>query len=321
MTEKSIVSLRCGKLLFGWGEKILIKEPSPKHPAWFETDFFLKNPSWYTHPFYAVVEKDQFLLNRAPKEIDWKGPKPFEDFFSASKAAIISKSIDKIVPYTYLEADIQPSAEEMLNHLLLNDQDLYLYGSWDEESGFLGATPELLFDLTDTRLYVEAVAGTAQEKDLLKAKEQMEHEWVILDIKEKLAPLGQVNIQEQIVKPYHNLYHLLTPIEVALDKKVSFDTIISLLHPTPALGAYPPDKGAPLLKAWGEMQERGIYGTPFGYQFEGESRAYVAIRNIQWRDGKAKIFVGCGVTALSQYEKEWEEICLKAKSIRDLLGV
>lgn len=321
MTEKSIISLRNGKLLFGWGEKITIKEPSYKHPAWFETDFFLKKPTWYTHPYYAIVEPDHFLLNAEKKAFEWGELNPFEHFFNASKAAIISKIVDKIVPYTYLEANIHPNAEEMLNHLMLNDQGLYIYGSWDEDSGFMGATPELLFDLKDNLLYVEAVAGTAKVPELLKAKEQMEHEWVVLDLKEKLKTLGQVSIKEQEIKPFHNLYHLLTPIEVQLDKIVSFDTIVSLLHPTPALGAYPPEKGIPMLREWEEMLGRGIYGAPFGYQFEDESRAYVAIRNIQWSEGKAKIYVGCGVTALSQYEQEWEEICLKAKSVRDLLGV
>ncbi|MFN4173616.1 MAG: chorismate-binding protein [Parachlamydiaceae bacterium] len=321
MTERSIVTLKNGSLLFGWGEVMELKTPSPHYPAWFKTDFFLKSPSWYTHPFYAVVEPDHFLLNNKKSCVEWKEIHSMEHFFNESKGAIISKQVDKIVPYTYMEAQFTPNGSLMLNHLLQNEQDLFIYGAWDDEEGFIGATPEILFEIADQKVTVYAVAGTARVADGFTQKEEQEHHWVIKGIKEKLETLGPVSVAETRAHPYHELFHLVTAIHLTPKNVLSFDELVRHLHPTAALGAYPKENGEKILKRWDEIVERGVYGAPFGYQFNGEARAYVAIRNIQWKEGSAKIFVGSGVTAESHYEQEWNEVCLKAQSVKELLGV
>lgn len=321
MTERSIVTLKDGSLLFGWGEIMELKTPSPHYPAWFKADFFLKTPSWYTHPYFAVVEPNHFLFNNKKNEVQWKEIHSMEHFFNESKGAIISKQVDKIVPYTYMEAQFTPNGSAMLNHLLQNEQNLYIYGAWDDEEGFLGATPEILFEIADHKVTVYAVAGTASSAEGFTQKERQEHEWVIKGIKEKLETLGPVSISSTVVHPYHELFHLVTPICLSPKNPLSFDELVRHLHPTAALGAYPKENGEKILKRWDEIVERGVYGAPFGYQYNGEARAYVAIRNIQWKEGNAKIFVGSGVTAESHYEQEWNEVCLKAQSVRELLGV
>lgn len=321
MTDRSIVKLKNGKLLFGWGERMELNEPSLTYPCWFQTDFFLKEKRWYSHPFYAVVDSSEFLLNEGKKRADWQPIKGFEPFFNESKGAIIAKKLDKIVPYTYQEANFTPNAPFMLNHLLQNNQELYLYGSWNDEEGFLGATPEMLFEIYENKIWVYAVAGTAAAPELFTMKEVDEHNWVVKGIQDRFKSYGTLTIHPREVRPFHSYFHLVTPIEFLGAKNPSFNELVDILHPTPALGSYPKEQGEKMLKRWDEIIERGIYGTPFGYMFNGEARAYVAIRNIQWKDGISRIFVGSGVTSSSQYEQEWSEICLKAESVKELLGV
>jgi len=101
------------------------------------------------------------------------------------------------------------------------------------------------------------------------------------------------------------------------------DALIRLMHPTPALGAYPRGEGA--LRMLFEFRDRlkapPHFGSPFGGLWKGEFRSVVAIRNVSWSGSDMFLPSGCGIIRESRFDREWRELALKRNSVKALLGV
>ena len=171
-----------------------------------------------------------------------------------------------------------------------------------------------------------AVAGTCPlsrslELFMKDEKEKLEHELVVKGIAESLRPLGTVNVGEMGILQLPMLAHLKTAIDLDLRASFDFAKLVSVLHPTPALGAFPSDAGKAWLRNFELHTPRGFYGAPVGYKYpqRGKSLCFVAIRNVQWDGSGMRIGAGCGVVAGSSFDRELGEIQLKIASIRNLL--
>lgn len=258
-----------------------------------------------------------------------------EDFdisFARIQNLISQGQIEKAVPITMLKAKVKIGAAEraqMILNLVSAPEELYAYGFWDQESGIIGATPEILFIREDKKIKTMALAGTLakdgknQGENLLRdTKEIHEHRVVIEDIIQQLSPVGMVTTRGPELLDLPSLWHLKTDIQVELNEEVEFKKIIQRLHPTPALGC------APRLFGWRWMQElpgqadRARFGAPFGMVIDQSLQiCLVAIRNMQWTQAEAKIFAGCGVVKESQADQEWFELDRKIQSIFSILGI
>ena len=182
----------------------------------------------------------------------------------------------------------------------------YIYGCWNESTGLLGVTPELLFffsgkenpKIVDTMaLAGTARSGVSEEQFIRNSKELHEHGLVVQGISEALKKLGKVSHGEIELMRLPTLTHLLTPIKVELKGDFNFEEIVEVLHPTPALGAFPKQEGRGWLLAYDEKCKRGNYGIPIGLRvpFLGISVCYAGIRNVQWDESGMRIGAGCGV--------------------------
>ncbi len=199
---------------------------------------------------------------------------------------------------------------------------------------FFGATPELLAKVDDDTVETMAMASSIgrgkteaedqllAEKLLASAKEQHEHQVVIEAIQRKLEPLTtQLNIPDQPeIAKFSNIQHLKTNIRGKLTHASSILSVLSALHPTPAMG------GAPRQAAleWIETSEpfpRGWYASPVGWlDAQGNGMFVVAIRSAVTNGKETQLFAGAGIVADSEPEREWAEIQLKFRPILEALG-
>ncbi len=154
-------------------------------------------------------------------------------------------------------------------------------------------------------------------------KEMHEHRIVVEGMVERLAPLGQVTVGETQELELPTLAHLYTPIEVVPNRSVAFAEWVSALHPTAAIGAWPKEEGWCWLLDQPNADERGRYGAPFGFipPDREAGTCLVAIRNVQWANGEAKLLAGGGIVAASQVDREWREFNAKLDSIQEALGL
>lgn len=329
-----------GKLLLGYGKRTWSKSPiTDSTPQFYFPDFFLTHEQpWFTHPHRCELHVDDLLEQLIPNTSlptnSWIPPNQhaFSQAFDDLKNRFASGELQKAVPYAFETTSTKMTLDRLSNTLIrlltyAKSHPIHVYGFWDSQQGILGGTPEILFDLEKKphlMLKTMACAGTAKKdpKALLKSsKDQQEHRFVIEDLSQALAKFGKLFIGETTVTQLPGLMHLITPITVSLKSNPSFETIVAALHPTAALGAFPREEGTHWLRHYQTQMSRKRFGAPAGFLYRDNATCYVAIRNAQWDAHGIAIGAGCGVVSASECEKEWKEIQLKIRTIKDLLNL
>lgn len=197
------------------------------------------------------------------------------------------------------------------------------------ESCFLGATPERLVRLEGEVVHATCLAGStargaSDEEDralgealLADNKERHEHALVVRALRDALGPLcSQLSIPETpSLLRMPNVQHLQTPVEGMLKGKVDILELVERLHPTPAAAGLPRQAALSLIRAH-EPFDRGWYAGPLGWiDGRGGGEFVVAIRSALLRGNEASLYAGCGIVADSDPEREYEESCLKLRSM------
>ena len=262
----------------------------------------------------------------------WQEPKK-EDFAVAVEAMLAKihrGEIHKAVPAVFARnSQTVNSADlvQMILHLLNAPPSLYVYGFWQNGSGVLGATPEVLFDFSKNVLRTMALAGTAPKSDtqrtslLQDPKEMQEHQFVVEDLEKKLSHLGTVTCRGPHILELPTLFHLKTDIEVRCDQTPDFYQLTKDLHPTPALGVAPRAVGYRWMAAYPGQEGRRGFGAPFAFFQQDRALCLVAIRSLQWDSQESMIGSGCGIVAESELEREWKELFHKRLSVKKILGL
>ena len=146
---------------------------------------------------------------------------------------------------------------------------------------------------------------------------------MLRSIAKRLAPLAgalEVDAPPRVAK-FSNIQHLLTPIRATLERDRGVLSVVAALHPTPAMGGTP--RAAAL--AWIAQVEpfsRGWYAAPVGWvDLDGNGAFVVAIRSALAQGARAHLFAGAGIVADSDPAREWDEIGLKFRPMREALGL
>jgi menaquinone-specific isochorismate synthase len=201
-----------------------------------------------------------------------------------------------------------------------NFKAFHFYFQLRHNYAFLGITPELLYKRDGDEIFSEAIAGTrprggndaednAFGDDLLNSdKDLREHRWVSDMVNGSLKPLCtsiDVLEKETLLKLSH-VQHLCTQYRGALSNSTSDGEILSILHPTPAVGGIPREKSMARIA---EMEPfyRGWYAGPVGWISKESAEFVVAIRSALATGPTLSLFAGSGIVKGSLPEKEWEE--------------
>lgn len=342
----AMISITPGRLLIGWGKcsRYASRSDTTKKHLFYFPDFFLKNPfPWFEYEYVEEIdiENVQKLLNErisfqasSLALSSWKNDQKnlFFETFNEIKHLMSLNELTKAVPFVFETSSTRMTNAQRvvtISNMLksLRRFPLYIYGFWEDQEGMLGLTPELLFEYHGVELQTMALAGTCRKEDdydafLSDPKQAHEHQCVVDGIKESLTPFGIVNTGERQLLMLSALNHLMTPIKLESTSPLEFDIIIKALHPTPALGAFPRIRGMQWLESYQEQIDRKRFGAPVGVvSADGSAKCYVAIRNVQWDEEAMMIGAGCGVVSASECDKEWDEINLKLKATKQMLGL
>lgn len=257
----------------------------------------------------------------------------FTQSFAALKKLIQEGLVMKGVPWAYQSA-IYENASSLFDNLLKRapglPASLVLYGAELSDESVLGASPEWLFRISEQGKTLEtlALAGTrwpGQERlAQIENKDAFEHELVVKQICERLEPLGVVSLGERSWIKAASVEHLKTPI--TLKSKTVLDPVqmLSLLHPTPAVGVFP---RTPEAEKWlyelPYHEERADFAAPWVVRNTQDHRAWalVGIRQVRLKKNSIMIPAGCGVVSDSVEEVEWQEIQEKIKSVKKGWGL
>ncbi|WP_291868547.1 chorismate-binding protein [Maribacter sp.] len=210
---------------------------------------------------------------------------------------------------------------------------------------WLGATPEILMRLEGKRLTTMSLAGTkpyVEEQEAQWGAKELEEqelvtEYITTALKDKVDKLVSSKVASIRAG---NLWHLRTKLTADI-KNESLQSIVKVLHPTPAVCGMPKEVTQSfILKE--ENYDRLFYTGYLGElnvkqenlrttrRRNTENRAYksikivsdlyVNLRCMQLIKEKAFVYVGGGITKDSDPEKEWEETVNKSKTMLSILG-
>lgn len=334
----------------GFGEAFWDSSPAPhgnkKALCFYFPDFFLQDPKPWVHYQYETllpISLLRKLLAQLPIEkqiapIRWQEPERslFQDGFQTLQEAFKDCKLDKAVLYAFSKrelslskADRQKALKGVLGYA--STTPTYAYGFWSNSEGLIGATPEMLFHAQADKLQTMALAGTQKASDKSDMREDLklvrEHKIVVDDIKTRLKPFGHVVTGSMQIRELPLLKHLYTSLEMQLFRPLDFSALVTILHPTPALGGFPSESAWLWLKGYNVTLPRGRFGAPVGLlmnhagAISNEIFCFVGIRNVMWDSKSQKIGAGCGIIAESDLDAEWAELLLKTTSILRFLNL
>ena len=305
--------------------------------AFYSNDFSLSDPKPWKVPAHAEISElpaELFSLRDGEVSPDWVPPglAEWESVFSEVSGKISLEEINKAVPVVTEVADF-PGAMDLgaavIGRLLAQParEHVWGFGFCHEESGFAGLTPERLFTIEGRTLRTMALAGTAAPGEEaafeIDPKEREEHALVVDAMQRRLAEFGEVKTGDRVVLDLGGMLHLLTPIEVSLDRDADEGEIVRALHPTPAIGVQPRDgQRLEWLAGLREQQSTpAVFGAPFGVKWDGGMHMVVAIRCVTWEGDRLALPSGCGVVGASDCQSEWRELALKRAWVKGALGL
>lgn len=321
-----------GSKVIGCGPFTAVAEPPARGTAFYVQDFALSDPKPWKIPQTAeCVATDSHADESLAESIecDWQSldATPFSAVFQEIMSRIHSGGFEKTVPVV-TESGICKSApiRAIANAMQYQRAPLHSYGWIDGDTGFAGATPELLFSLDDQNLETMALAGTARSEDhdvfAADEKEIREHEYVAQTLVSKLLDLGQLSRHPRRILNLGSIVHFLTRISVKLHSPMAPEALIRKLHPTPALGPLPrTTETMNQLIGWRQRLDcPAQFGAPFGVLHDGRFEAIVAIRGIWCNGTRIRIPAGCGIIEASRLVNEWRELRLKRESVKNFLS-
>jgi len=198
---------------------------------------------------------------------------------------------------------------------------------------FLGATPELLAEVSGNCFRTMALAGSIRRgatptadaalgaELLANSKEHQEHVLVREAMTESLELLAEelnVSLEPQLY-PLPNIQHLCTPISGKLVPGCDVLHVVEALHPTPAVGGTPREAALKLIPQL-EPHPRGWYAGPVGWlDSQGDGVFAVALRSAVVVGEEARLYAGAGIVADSDPRREWQETELKFKPMLNAL--
>jgi isochorismate synthase len=222
-----------------------------------------------------------------------------------------------------------PPAALVLERLRKEAPDCTRFALSVGDRTFLGATPERIVKRSGTRVWTEALAGSARADDpahaerlLQSRKERAEHAIVVRDIRALLGPLyATLSTDGPEVHLLRHVAHLRTRFEGVLKEPHHVLDLVGRLHPTPAVGGAPRDAALAWIAAH-EHIERGLYAGPFGaFDRAGNGEFVVAIRSGLFAAGKAHLFAGAGIIEGSEVFGELCETRWKLRSLLSAIGI
>lgn len=335
MTEIAFFRLPDGRAWIGEGPFAAMSEPAAEGGSFLITDFDLSDPLPWKRPSRLIKADAANIATWAGEEspavkVQWEKP-PTEWFkmaFRRIRREVLAGRLAKMVPaLTEKGRLLQGSPLSLLRRVLAAPPNVWGYGHVNGESGFVGATPELLFHLVKDQLGTMALAGTAKPGNLdaflADVKEIEEHELVARYLVERLGAVAEVRRGERTVMETSGLVHFQSLVTAELNKSTAVGELIRLLHPTPAVGCLPrSDEWLAKLREYRAMLKApAFFGSPFGFSLDGETHVVVAIRGLGWAGGEVSLPSGCGIVGGSAFDHEWRELRLKREAVTRMFGV
>lgn len=255
---------------------------------------------------------------------------------SQAVAAIRARRLEKVVLAREVHATAPRDFEvtTAIRQLRSAHETSYVFGCWQNDSAFVGATPERLVRVDGRDVRASSLAGSVSrgatpledaehaQQLLSSAKDLAEHEIV-----RSALCIGLERLCDDVTAAdgpallsFPNVHHLHTAVSARLRPGHSLLQLVAQLHPTPAVGGSPRNAALRFIREH-EKMDRGWYAGPVGWLQRDCGEFAVALRSALVSGPDALLFAGCGVVAGSDPDQEYAESLLKLRPMEIALNL
>lgn len=205
---------------------------------------------------------------------------------------------------------------ESFQNLIKTYPSAFVYAFVQDGICWMGAFSELLGKYTpETKVFeTMSLAGTLPITENWTEKEIEEQKPVTNYIEERMKRfVTDLHVSETYDHPSGNIKHLRNDFKGILEES-KVENLIQELHPTPAVCGIPKDFCKSAIARF-EKFDRELYAGYSKIQLKETTYYFVNLRCGKFYTNHAELFVGGGITALSNPEKEWQETELKSEAL------
>lgn len=274
------------------------------------------------------IKNPEFKLNGEISEQEEKNS--FLKLLDLAKQKCISGELKKVVlsRIIHIEGNYLNKISTIFNMLCdtYNNAFVFYFNSGSEI--WIGASPEPFLISKDGYFHTTSVAGTRpyNVKNMhidWTAKEKDEQAIVSDYIQQVLSKFGISNFDKKgpYPKKAGNLLHLRTDFSFYNQlKSEQVSDFLMNLHPTPAVCGIEKSKAYDFILT-NEKHNREYYAGFLGpVGIENHFSLFVNLRSMKVLPSQLALFVGSGITSGSIAENEWDEMEMKAETLRTVIS-
>jgi len=279
-------------------------------------------------PFQSVASKKTKFI---PKWKESLGQKAYQEAVEKIREYIVAGDITQTVLSNRFETKGSVPSFEVYRALRRINPSPYLFHFQFGDDVLVGASPETMVRLEKGEMTLRPIAGTRPrgktekedhelEKELLAdPKERAEHV-MLVDLGRndlgRVAEKGSVKVDELMtVERYSHVMHIVSNVRAKLEKGKDMFDVLRATFPAGTLSGSPKVRAMQIIEEI-EPVRRGPYGGCIGYfDFSGNMDMAITIRSVFFHKGKIYIQAGAGIVADSEPEKEYQEVCNKARAM------
>ncbi len=245
------------------------------------------------------------------------------------KQYILDGDVMQVVLAQDFSSPFQADSLDLYRALRTLNPSPYMYYLDIDDCKIVGASPEILVRMEDSKMTVRPIAGTRKrgltpeedsdlERDLLSNEKERAEHLMLIDLARndvgRVAEFGSVKVTEKmIVERFSHVMHITSNVEGNLRQELSFIDAMKAALPAGTLSGAPKIRAMEIINEL-EPSSRGIYGGAVGYiSWNGDMDTAIAIRTAVIKDDTIHVGAGGGIVADSTVEGEWQEAIQKHK--------
>lgn len=245
------------------------------------------------------------------------------------KQYILDGDVMQVVLAQDFSSPFQADSLDLYRALRILNPSPYMYYLDIDDCKIVGASPEILVRMEDSKMTVRPIAGTRKrgltpeedsdlEMDLLSDEKERAEHLMLIDLARndvgRVAEFGSVTVTEKmIVERFSHVMHITSNVEGNLRQELSFIDAMKAALPAGTLSGAPKIRAMEIINEL-EPSSRGIYGGAVGYiSWNGDMDTAIAIRTAVIKDDTIHVGAGGGIVADSTVEGEWQEAIQKHK--------
>ncbi|OXM14595.1 anthranilate synthase component I family protein [Paenibacillus herberti] len=229
------------------------------------------------------------------------------------------------------QKDTDSSPEELYEWLRLINPSPYMGLLRAPDFQLVSASPELLVEMSDGKLYTRPIAGTRRrgrtteedaslERELRENEKETAEHIMLVDLERndlgRVSRYGSVRVEElMVVERYSHVMHLVSQVNGELADGLDAYDVIRAVFPGGTITGAPKVRTMEIIEEL-EPTRRGPYTGSMGWiDYSGDMEFNIIIRTMAIRDHTVHIQAGAGIVIDSDPEREYRESQSKARAL------